>query len=166
MLRFFLLTSLQWVFTKDITNQRLYHLREADPTITAWAAGSTQQPHYHPADCSQLSSRSPGFQDNGLVCSSLDTFISAVQPKDDTKSHKCLLEMRIASRSRRRNIQAKQLALLADYKCTEDTKHQSCKSSGKIFPTLTFILLQSNIWKEMVEVSWLRQLHLTCWIKL
>lgn len=118
------------------------------------------------ADCSQFSSQSPGFQDKGLVCSFPDKFFSVVQLKDDTRSHKCLLEMKIASRSRSRNMQAMQLGLLADCKCTEDTKHQSCKFSEKIFLTLISILLQSKIWKEMVEVSWLRQLSLTCWIKL
>lgn len=93
-------------------------------------------------------------------------FIPAVQLRDDTRSHKCLLEIRNASRSRSRNIKAKQLGLAAGWKCTEDTKHQSCKFSEKIFLILTSILLQSNIWKEMVEFSWLRQLSLTCWIKL
>lgn len=76
-------------------------------------------------------------------------FIPAVQLRDDTRSHKCLLEMRTASRSRSRNIKAKQLGLAAGWKCTEDTKHQSCKFSEKIFLILTSILLQSNIWKEM-----------------
>lgn len=96
----------------------------------------------------------------------LDKFISAVQPRGDTRAHKCFLEMEMASRSSSKDIQAKQLGLLSDCNCTEDIKHQSCKFSEEIFLTLTSILLQSNFGKERKEVSWLRQLSLTCWIKL